>query len=456
MKTKPNIINSSFILILLGVFFIPFNSWDGLSFLGEYHRDACLLFFIAPFALLIFKKNIKLPLHSLIFYFLLLFLIWAVVTTSLNSAEISNYFFKQTSGYYRFFRQFVSLIIAAFILPIIFYNVFINVNESKLLLKIRSAMLFSFIVVLSYSFVEVLIVKFDLIFLKKAVLNLYDYIPFVEAKVDLRGQRISSITYETPALGMYLITIFAWMASYTLTTKKYYNFVPAVLVIILAIISGSRSALFIILVQAAIFIVVILKVRKHKNIFSKVIILLTIIFTTVTLLSGPKIINYVKNEIHSFKLDDSNHAVSNKSRFGIQYALYKVFLENPITGVGYGQQAFESRSKYPNWAKQNNWEFKLKYLNQKDKSFPPGYNLYLRLAAETGIIGFSLFLLFIVQILIWCYNSMKNENNVLAIIIFISMIGFILNWSKIDTFRIYGFWICLSLIFSSYNAIKNE
>ena len=98
MKTEPNIINSSFILILLGVFFIPFNSWDGLSFLGEYHRDACLLFFIAPFALLIFKKNIKLPLHSLIFYFLLLFLIWAVVTTSLNSVDISNYFFASKCG----------------------------------------------------------------------------------------------------------------------------------------------------------------------------------------------------------------------------------------------------------------------------------------------------------------------------------------------------------------------
>jgi len=456
LKTKPNIINSSFILILLGVFFIPFNSWDGLSFLGEYHRDACLLFFIAPFTLLIFKKNIKLPLHSLIFYFLLLFLIWAVVTTSLNSIDISNYFFKQTSGYYRFFRQFVSLIIAAFILPIIFYNVFINVNESKLLLKIRSAMLFSFIVVLSYSFIEILIVKFDLIFLKKAVLNLYDYIPFVEAKVDLRGRRISSITYETPALGMYLITIFAWMASYTLTTKKYYNFIPAVLVIILAIISGSRSALFIILVQSAVFIIVISKIRKYKNIFSKVLISLAIILTITSIISGPKIFNYVQNEIHSFKLNDTDHAVSNKSRFGIQYALYKVFLENPIIGVGYGQQAFESRSKYPSWSKRNNWEFKLIYLNQNDRSFPPGYNLYLRLVAETGIIGLAIFLLFIAHILIWCYNEMKVKNNIISIIIFVSMIGFLLNWLKIDTFRIYGFWICLSLIFSITKLKRNN
>mgnify|MGYP003332648669 CR=1 FL=1 len=77
--------------------------------------------------------------------------------------------------------------------------------------------------------------------------------------------------------------------------------------------------------------------------------------------------------------DLSKHALSNKSRFGIQQAMFEVFLENPISGTGYGLQAFESWKKYPNWAKNNNWEFRLKYLNQNDKKFPPGYNLYLRI-----------------------------------------------------------------------------
>tara|TARA_B100000780_G_scaffold231984_1_gene171877 strand:- start:185 stop:565 length:381 start_codon:yes stop_codon:yes gene_type:complete len=124
--------------------------------------------------------------------------------------------------------------------------------------------------------------------------------------------------------------------------------------------------------------------------------------------------------------------------------------------VGYGQQAFESRSKYPSWSKRNNWEFKLIYLNQNDRSFPPGYNLYLRLVAETGIIGLAIFLLFIAHILIWCYNEMKVKNNIISIIIFVSMIGFLLNWLKIDTFRIYGFWICLSLIFSITKLKRNN
>ena len=126
--------------------------------------------------------------------------------------------------------------------------------------------------------------------------------------------------------------------------------------------------------------------------------------------------------------------------------MFRVFTEHPISGTGYGLQAFESRKKYPAWAKKNNWEFRLKYLNQNDKRFPPGYNMYLRILSETGIVGLLFFGLIILQIFLWCYNNLKSENSILAIIIFISMIGFSLNWLKIDSFRIYFFWLCLALI----------
>ena len=124
MKININIINFSLSLILLGIFFMPFNSWDGLTFLGEYSRDSCVLFFLTAFLILTFKKKIKLPLHSPIFYLLIVFLIWALSTFFLNIIDISSYFFKQTTGYNRFLRQFISLAISAFVLPITFYNVF--------------------------------------------------------------------------------------------------------------------------------------------------------------------------------------------------------------------------------------------------------------------------------------------------------------------------------------------
>ena len=443
-------------LILSGIFFMPFNSWDGIPFLGEYYRDSCVLFFIAAFLILLFKKKIKLPFHSPIFYILVIFFLWALLSTALNIETVSQYYFKQTSGTTRFIRQFLSLIIAAFILPITFYNCFLNFETEKLLYKIRRVIYYSFIIVIIYSIVEVLIVKFNLQFLKKPVLNLFDYFPFVDAKTDLRLGRISSVTFEPPALGTYLITIFSWMCSYIITSKSYYKHIPSIAVILLAFISGSRAAFFIILIQAIIFIAVISQSQQYSKLFTKIIVALSITISTGLIISAPKIISYLDNEIQSFKLDNADHSLSNKSRFGIQYAMYEVFLENPIIGVGYGQQAFESRSKYPSWAKRNNWEFRLKYLNQNNKRFPPGYNLYLRLASEVGIVGVGIFLLFISYILIWCYNNINSKNNLLGIIIFISIVGFLLNWLKMDTFRIYGFWICLALIFTSTKPIKNE
>ncbi len=42
---KTSVVNIAFYMILLGIFFIPFNSWEGLEFLGEFYRDSCFLFF---------------------------------------------------------------------------------------------------------------------------------------------------------------------------------------------------------------------------------------------------------------------------------------------------------------------------------------------------------------------------------------------------------------------------
>ena len=205
-------------------------------------------------------------------------------------------------------------------------------------------------------------------------------------------------------------------------------------------------AFFTIIIQFIIASIIFLKNKNlTRNLYRVIIGFSTVSILSITYFSEP-IYNYIKKEINSFKLDDSTHSLSNKSRFGIQQAMFYVFLENPISGTGYGLQAFESRKKYPTWAKKNNWEFRLKYLNQNDKRFPPGYNMYLRILSETGLVGFLFFGLMLLQIFLWCFNNLKSENSTIAFIILISMIGFSLNWLKMDSFRIYFFWLCLALI----------
>ena len=262
----------------------------------------------------------------------------------------------------------------------------------------------------------------------------------------MRNKRISSVSFESPALATYLISIFGWMLSYILTEKKKLKYLPALIVLFLGFMSGSRAAFFAIIIQFIIATLFILKnTNARKNLYKILIGISAVSVLSLTYFNKP-IFDYIKKEINSFKLDDSTHALSNKSRFGIQQAMFNVFIENPVLGTGYGLQAFESRKKYPIWAKKNNWEFRLKYLNQNDKRFPPGYNMYLRILTETGIIGFLVFSLIILQVFLWCYNNLKSDNSSIAFIVLISIIGFSLNWLKMDSFRIYFFWLCLALI----------
>ena len=432
--------------LLLGIFFIPFNSWSGIGFLGEYYRDSCFLFFSFAFVLVLFKRRINIPVKNLIFQFLILFILWSILATLFNAHNIADYYFKQTSGLSRFINQFGSLIIASIIIPLTFYNGFKWININKTFRLIRRVVLASLIIVLIYSIIEILIVKFDMVNLKKPILNLFDYFPFTEAKTDMRLRRISSVTFEPPALGTYLLSIAGWMFSYIFTEKKNFKYLPIVIVLFLGFMSGSRAAFFAIIIQFIIASIIFLKNKKlTRNLYRVIIGFSTVSILTITYFSEP-IYNYLKKEINSFKLDDSTHSLSNKSRFGIQQAMFYVFLENPISGTGYGLQAFESRKKYPTWAKKNNWEFRLKYLNQNDKRFPPGYNMYLRILSETGLVGLLFFGLMLLQIFLWCFNNLKSENSTIAFIILISMIGFSLNWLKMDSFRIYFFWLCLALI----------
>ena len=445
-------------VLLLGVFFIPFNSWSGIGFLGEYYRDSCFLFFSFAFFLTLFKKRINIPVNSLIFQFLILFILWSVLATLLNLNNVLEYYFKQTSGISRFINQFGSLIIASVIIPVTFYNGFKKINIDKIFRLIRGVILASLLIAFIYSIFEILIVKLNMVYLKKSILNLFDYFPFTEAKTDMRLRRISSVTFEPPALGTYLLSIAGWMFSYVFTEKNRLKYLPSLIVIFLGFMSGSRAAFFIILIQLLVAIIFFIKQSSRSNNIYK-IFFGVFIFSVLTLVYFNKpIFEYVKKEINSFKLDDSTHALSNKSRFGIQQAMLRVFKEHPISGTGYGLQAFESRKKYPVWAKKNNWEFRLKYLNQNDKRFPPGYNMYLRILSETGLVGLLFFGLIILQIFLWCYNNLKAKNSIVAFIIFISMIGFSLNWLKMDSFRIYFFWLCLALIWivESRKKMQNE
>ncbi|EDM45360.1 hypothetical protein SCB49_06122 [unidentified eubacterium SCB49] len=446
-------------VFFLGVFFIPFNSFTGISALGEYKNDAPI--YIFPFVIiLLFIYSIKvkkfyIPYQNPIFKILLLLLGWFLVATLLNQENITTYFFKGKSGANRFVRQYISLLISSIVFLLLYYNIFRHYTPTAIFYKLRRVFLYSFIVVFIYGVMEFLIVSLGVSPLKP-ILGLFSYFPFTEVELQSFNPRISSVTFETPALATYLFMVSGWMFSYILTEKGFLKYIPSILVVFLAIASGSRAGIVVIFLQCGMFLFFLARDKKLHALLIKIGLFLLLGGVVIGFYKGPQISGFVIEKLSSFgTTGKAKHDISNRSRFGIQYANIEVFKKFPISGVGFGQQAFEAKKEYPRWATINNWEFRLKYLNPTVSSYPPGYNIYTRVLAEAGIIGILLFLLLLTSILLACYKllKVKDERYVLALVLLISFIGSYMDWLKMDTFRVFSFWLHFGLLLS---VLKNN
>lgn len=448
------------ICFFIGIFCLPFNSQipDWMSFLGEYSGDSSPIFFLFSFLLLglhsMLRGKIYVPLKSIEYVSFVIFMMVIIIVTLINVPNIIDYYFKQTTGLQRFLRQLISILIIAVTFFLVFINVCRDYGVNRFFLSVRKTMLYSFILVSICGIIEFFVINHNASFLKP-ILAVFDYLPFVDIKLDYRLGRVSSTAFEPPALSTYLITISGFMFSYIISSKKAIKYIPFVLVILLALLSKSRTALVAILVQAAIAAYYAYKTQpQFRTIFTNSIALGFLGIILAFAINGKQITESIEERIDSLnfsknlKFSASENAVSNKSRLGIQYAMFEVYKDNPVFGTGWGQQAFESRFHYPIWATTHNYEFRTKYLNEEIKSFPPGYNMYLRILTETGIIGLASFLFFIyvISAKLKIYYKTRKDHNYIVIALIVSFVGYFLNWLQIDSFRLYGFWICLAIL----------
>lgn len=448
---------------IIGLFLFPFNQVEIMPFMGEYVREFGSIFFFLGFLITGFEflktGKIQIPYKSLLFQLLILFYIFAIICTVVNLPTVVDNYFKRTTGISRFIRQMISLTIPIFIFIPFFWRAIMNWNTEKIFNTIRRIFLSSLIFVSIYCFWEILFSFFGF-FPAKYVLEIFGILPFMEPFLHSTG-RISGMTYEPPFFAIYLITISGWIFSYLITEKNIFlKFGPTALLLLLTFFSGSRTGLLVVFVIFSMFVIYLYKQNLYRKFIHFGIIFSFLLIGLLATTNADKLKESVGEKIESLDfVGNLKTSVSNKTRFGMQYASLQVFKENPIFGVGFGQQAYHSQHHYPRWATVNNWEFDQFYKNKKELSFPPGYNIYTRLLAEMGIVGTILWLTIIVYSLILAYKLYKNNNDtttrVLLISIVISLLGLYINWMQTDTFRMYGVWIYF-VILIKLTTIKNE
>ncbi|WP_313375777.1 O-antigen ligase family protein [Chishuiella sp.] len=433
----------------LGLFFFSFNQIEVMPFLGEYVREFGAIFLFLGFFLMLFEifitKKIDFPFKDLLFRLILFFFFFTFITIIINYSTVQENFFKRISGFNRFIRQMLSLSIPIFIFLPFFWRVYKNWSIEKIFYSTRKCFFISLLFCTFYSFWEILYSFFG-IYQASKVLDVLSLLPFLK-RTYITGGRIAAFTYEAPALAIYLITVSGWMFSYILTEKRIImKILPTFLVLTLTFFSGSRTGLFVIFILFLFFIAYLYAVNTYRYQIKLGFIGILILFFLIGFTKSDKIKYAFKEKIES--LDFANNlksSVSNKTRFGMQFASIEVFKQNPCFGVGFGQQAFHTRFYYPRWSKKDNYEFTEYYLNKKNPSFPPGFNLYLRISTEMGLFGLFIWIMILFYSIFLCIKFYKKSNNqlskILIISISISLIGLYINWLQIDTFRMYGVWL---------------
>lgn len=397
------------------------------------------------------RGKVNLPFTNPIYFSFLVLFIWISFSIIFNYQNVSEYYFKQTSGWIRYLKQMTAVIFAFFMFFYLFYNVFVDLGLVNAFKRIRKVMLYSLSIVFIAGVLQFLIYSGATPLI--SVFQLFDYFPFTEAKLYMSLSRVNATAVRPPDLGMYLISISGFMFSYILTEKRsnFWKFVPFLIVVFLAYVSKSRTALV-----AVFFQILVLIYWGYANYpmfrkgFNRLMVLTILFIPLLVIWKGDEISTAIDERITALNFSESksDNSISNKSRFGIQYANFQVFKKYPVTGVGWGQQSFESKDLYPAWATNNNWEFKGVYLNENDKSFPPGYNLFLRMLTETGVIGFLLFSIFILLVFYYAlyYSSKSGPYRYIPVTVLIILVGAFLNFFQMDSFRLYTFWLVLAML----------
>ena len=137
------------------------------------------------------------------------------------------------------------------------------------------------------------------------------------------------------------------------------------------------------------------------------------------------------------------------------------YLQNPLFGVGPGASGFWIYQNIPDWSLAGNPEI-ARQLSPSTNIFPNPKNLPIKLLAETGILGFCLYLVFMLSIIKTAYamatqnqndRSPRSENQRwigiagLAGLISILILGF-----SQDSFAMPELWLMPGILMGVYNS----
>jgi O-antigen ligase len=122
--------------------------------------------------------------------------------------------------------------------------------------------------------------------------------------------------------------------------------------------------------------------------------------------------------------------------------------ESPVTGVGLGASGFYIYKHLPDWAMTTVPDI-ARQLSPDNRLYPNPKNMYIRLLAETGLIGFFIFLAFLFSVLadsLFALQSNRSYMRYLGIAGLFSWLAILFYNATQDSFATPNIWINLGIL----------
>jgi len=156
-----------------------------------------------------------------------------------------------------------------------------------------------------------------------------------------------------------------------------------------------------------------------------------------------RLFNTNAENIEEFIIENSAGA-----RAAYTFGALGAYEESPITGVGLGASGFYIYKHLPDWSMTTVPEI-ARQLSPENRLYPNPKNMYVRLLAETGLIGFILFIAFLFSVLGDALKFLQSKTSFaryLGIAGLFSWIAIVLYNATQDSFATPNIWINFGIL----------
>lgn len=233
--------------------------------------------------------------------------------------------------------------------------------------------------------------------------------------------------------------------------REWHRFAYVALVLAMVVLTQSRTALLVILLQTLLMLWKTLSRRVDVLIFAALAAMLGLVLLLMTPSVSERIATAASNVVTYGRLSgpsvaDGPENFSNVTRLASVRASLGMFSEHPFFGVGYGQYGFRF-TEYLQAEDYRSWEVRDLYAVSSEPTWPATYSLHARLLAETGLVGYLVFLAMILPALVGALRRSNPDDPVgrMHLAVAMTLFGWLPLGISIDSFRFYGGWIAIGV-----------